>query len=960
MGLWAIDTANGNSAGTLEKCMLERSAADIILSQESKVWDDDRLASSTLAARNAGWNPIVTKAVRTSEHHGSGGNGVFARRGTGINDATPQLVKPQFRHRLCVAWVDAVCKGGIYAISVWLRHSEGLSAENMCILEELAGIIKSLKGPWVCGGDWNIGPDTLEASKLPKMVGGKIFATKLETCNDSTYDFFIVDRGIALAVAGVQRLDNGGMKPHWPSRLLIRGNGRRYCIRKLVLPPKVAGLLPFGPMAQHPDYDVVVRLASTDDTLNEGMGTWYRSVRQEFSQLAGEDLSYRQPRFKWAVATGQTAKKWTGSTSLSVMWRSLARKAEDIARTLAPGASTPSAERCKVIVEHLGSAARAPLKVCNSQREAVSPVVAHWTSSLHSAVAATSQHWLLSLRAIADVRAKIAESTTLRIRLAEWKNTVGTTTATGRRPTRTAYRWVKGVCGWEQSPLGCTSNNEGIPESPDEDADTFDEQMSFQLDTTTNAVVPLSDQASVEVERQKWEPLWQVGEEYPELEFPDDPENQHQLQALMPWAIRRAADSFPMGTGLGADNIAPRAINRLSEDAILALCALLMAFERAGSWVQVLNLVLIVLLPKAEGGLRPIGLFPTTVRLWMRTRISVARAWETVNALPSIFGGPSMGAQRASWEAAFTAELAAMQKMVHLQALYDLVKAFETVAHHILLKFAIAKGYCIPLLRLSLAAYRLRRTIGIGGTYSKVVVAVRGITAGSGFATSELRVILHDLMIELGSRWAPRLEAKLYVDDLSLAIAGAAGVVIRIMAKINRYVIWFFQDVLLMEVSAKKSATLSNKPRAAVALAGTCKDRKLSAVKRAKLLGTGVCGGSRRSTKVFRDRLNAFNKRIKRYRALRRLGANTAQMAGIADGDIWVRNNWSLRLSAWASQSVDRPRGGGASGGQEHRGALRCHRWRLWNSRSGVRGSPAASALLGHSHLGVLVHNDHV
>ena len=70
--------------------------------------------------------------------------------------------------------------------------------------------------------------------------------------------------------------------------------------------------------------------------------------------------------------------------------------------------------------------------------------------------------------------------------------------------------------------------------------------------------------------------------------------------------------------------------------------------------------VIIVLLPKPAGGLRPIGLFPTTIRIWMRVRLPIAQAWEAEHASPSLFGGKGMGAQRAAWTAAFKAEVAAL------------------------------------------------------------------------------------------------------------------------------------------------------------------------------------------------------------------------------------------------------------------------------------------------------------
>ena len=63
----------------------------------------------------------------------------------------------------------------------------------------------------------------------------------------------------------------------------------------------------------------------------------------------------------------------------------------------------------------------------------------------------------------------------------------------------------------------------------------------------------------------------------------------------------------------------------------------------------------------------------------MRTRIWLARAWEAAHALPEVFAGPDMGAQKAAWQASFSAESAALTGEDHAQGLLDLVKAFETV-----------------------------------------------------------------------------------------------------------------------------------------------------------------------------------------------------------------------------------------------------------------------------------------
>jgi len=58
---------------------------------------------------------------------------------------------------------------------------------------------------------------------------------------------------------------------------------------------------------------------------------------------------------------------------------------------------------------------------------------------------------------------------------------------------------------------------------------------------------------------------------------------EEQFSQLLPWAITRACETFPLNTGLGSDNIPPRAFLRLSALAIKALAALFMLFESVGS-----------------------------------------------------------------------------------------------------------------------------------------------------------------------------------------------------------------------------------------------------------------------------------------------------------------------------------------------------------------------------------------
>ena len=243
-----------------------------------------------------------------------------------------------------------------------------------------------------------------------------------------------------------------------------------------------------------------------------------------------------------------------------------------------------------------------------------------------------------------------------------------------------------------------------------------------------------------------------------------------------------------------------------------------------------------------------------------------------------MFGGAGMGAQKASWQAAFACESAALAGKEHAQGLLDLVKAFETVPHKVLADAAEKSGYNLAILRLSLAAYRLWRTLSIEGVCSRRVRATRGITAGSGFATGELKVLLLDLMKALQFNWKTCLSTKLFVDDLTLAATGSPAYLVRLLTRAIDFAIDWLERKLMMAVSDSKSKVVASRFKVAQAIADGVKGGKVKVTDITQLLGADTVGGRRRRTQTQQYRFFDFRRCKHRLKSLRsELAANGAR-----------------------------------------------------------------------------------
>ena len=80
-------------------------------------------------------------------------------------------------------------------------------------------------------------------------------------------------------------------------------------------------------------------------------------------------------------------------------------------------------------------------------------------------------------------------------------------------PTKYAFRWIRGLAGWQRSPMGKMFENDAVPSEPMED-DVQHGLLALGDSADRNKAIPLADQAAVERQAGTWAQLWRAEEQY--------------------------------------------------------------------------------------------------------------------------------------------------------------------------------------------------------------------------------------------------------------------------------------------------------------------------------------------------------------------------------------------------------------------------------------------------------------
>ena len=118
-----------------------------------------------------------------------------------------------------------------------------------------------------------------------------------------------------------------------------------------------------------------------------------------------------------------------------------------------------------------------------------------------------------------------------------------------------------------------------------------------------------------------------------------------------PDGLRGVCGLFSAHTTAGSDNLHPALhLEHVCDNALRAIVMIMALAANIGYCPAVFATIIMVLLPKATGGWRPIGLFTGMLRVYLRwTRRAVTSSWERDFSRPYWFGQTAHTCQHATW-----------------------------------------------------------------------------------------------------------------------------------------------------------------------------------------------------------------------------------------------------------------------------------------------------------------------
>ena len=281
------------------KQFLEETDAHIVIVQEHHLFGE-RLLEQDAKLRKLGWR-IVWDAATPSVGDGSrGGTAVCVRASVGVAECKLSgeeacVIGPLGdvdSGRNVSAHVWNCFRGGFKVVGGYLWTGEGLSERNIQVLDALRAQVIGVKGPWMIGADFNMGPEELEA--WANSIGGVIVRSSSVTCvgkqgvGGSEIDFFIIKAELVYTVERVYVDMEAGTRPHYPVIMEIAAKPRSLMARVFAEPASFPLERPVGCVREETDwgrFHALAEVAEDQPTLDAAWKGFTETAEEEIVNL---------------------------------------------------------------------------------------------------------------------------------------------------------------------------------------------------------------------------------------------------------------------------------------------------------------------------------------------------------------------------------------------------------------------------------------------------------------------------------------------------------------------------------------------------------------------------------------------------------------------------------------------------------------------------------------------------
>ena len=863
----------------------------------------EHFSSLQLGARSSQWHLQGAPAVQLSSGKYSAGVCVAARRH--INLGMP----PGWDHdistaaspgRLCAAWLEGVIKGGLLIISIYLWDGEGMSDRNKEILEQAGLHIKMYGGPWLIAGDFNMTPEQLNsgAGAWLLTMGAIVIQPEGMTCRSSgggrTIDYCIIDHRISGTVKSIKVDNDFPSSPHFPVRIRVRGGAAKELVTVLKAPAMFENARPIG-CERRPAEGTGLRQKTEDKFDRLALVATTEGGKEEGSELLSKifeevlDNAESQPchLFDKVDENGSPMRMYCGrSKGLQVVSRTALLPMEQ-----EHGKCDPATKGLLWIKRALLDII-VIIKGSQQGKEMTAHKLRHWNAIANKFrtppgdVQALlreefSEKWKFRLDAMQTVQHSSYHCVrTLAIWAQEANSQAAQRTAeTAAKAARKWWQWVD-----EQLRVGAGALHAYTKR---------DEKCAQALTPVSGPHGPtLAIQAMLDSDREAWKQIWSrfEGETSAPWRSATLPTWAGELPTLDGSSIAKAAKKFKRKTSLGCDAFHPRWLCWLTGDVLQTLAKLLMTIEKWGIWPGMVKTILVMQIPKSDGGRRPIGLLPTLVRVWEKARKPIVEAWRSSVERGYNFAAKGKSSETAAWVQAHNAEVAISNGGFSAATLLDLTKAFEMVKLELIWLAGLSMHFPPVILRLILEAFSFARRLTLFGAISDPIFTLSSILAGGGYATDALFIIMVGVCDGVLSR-NPGVDLCLFVDDIALHATG------RSEAEVTCNLESAVSDcIATLEVGLGMVVSRGKRDSKTVAihckLSKACKKRFAKNMKalgikinqQAKLLGVDFSAGKRIRRSTQRKRIVKICRRKKRYQQLGKKAANHVVRTGAGPG----------------------------------------------------------------------------